>query len=137
MLSSEAKSALGVRAPSDVMNLASVWGLGKEKGKDGLTKEARSVVEFAKLKRTSYRGAVNVIYGGEKPAAPEVQQTQVKAKVQAQTQRAKQEAHKKRKADGMEVSGGDVQMSDDKPLSNREKKRREKRARLDSTQKDT
>jgi len=28
IISSEAKSALGVRAPSDVINLASIWGLG-------------------------------------------------------------------------------------------------------------
>jgi ribonuclease P/MRP protein subunit RPP1 len=67
VFSSEARNVLGLRAPSDVINLASVWGLGHERGKDGLTKEARSVVEFARLKRTSYRGVVDVVYGGEKP----------------------------------------------------------------------
>ncbi|KAJ4345317.1 RNA-binding RNA processing protein rpp1 [Didymosphaeria variabile] len=71
IMSSEAKSVLGLRAPSDVMNLASVWGLGLERGKDALTKEARSVVEFARLKRQSYKGIVDIVYGGEKPPAPE------------------------------------------------------------------
>jgi ribonuclease P/MRP protein subunit RPP1 len=71
IMSSEAKSALGLRAPSDVMNLASVWGLGLERGKDALTKEPRSVVEFARLKRQSYKGIVGIVYGGEKPPAPE------------------------------------------------------------------
>jgi ribonuclease P/MRP protein subunit RPP1 len=125
LLSSEAKSVLGVRAPSDVINLASVWGLGKERGKDGLTKEGRSVVEFAKLKRTSYRGAVNIIHGGEKPA-PEVEGMD-------KTQRAKAEAQKKRKVDGMEGTR-DVQTGGDKPLSNREKKRREKRTKIEIPQ---
>jgi ribonuclease P/MRP protein subunit RPP1 len=67
MFSSEAKSVLGIRAPSDVINLASVWGLGTERGKDGLTKEPRSVVEFARLKRQSFKGIVDIVYGGEKP----------------------------------------------------------------------
>jgi ribonuclease P/MRP protein subunit RPP1 len=67
IFSSEAKSVLGIRAPSDIINLASVWGLGSEKGKDGLTKEPRSVVEFARLKRQSYKGVVDIVYGGEKP----------------------------------------------------------------------
>jgi ribonuclease P/MRP protein subunit RPP1 len=68
IFSSEAKSVLGIRAPSDVINLASVWGLGTERGKDGLTKEPRSVVEFARLKRQSFKGIVDIVYGGERPA---------------------------------------------------------------------
>lgn len=68
IFSSEAKSVLGIRAPSDVINLASVWGLGSERGKDGLTKEPRSVVEHARLKRQSFKGVVDIVYGGEKPA---------------------------------------------------------------------
>jgi ribonuclease P/MRP protein subunit RPP1 len=67
IFSSEAKSVLGVRAPSDIINLASVWGLGTERGKDALTREPRSVVEFARLKRESFKGVVDIVYGGEKP----------------------------------------------------------------------
>lgn len=70
IFSSEAKSVLGIRAPSDIINLASVWGLGTERGKDGLTKEPRSVVEFARLKRQGFKGIVDIVYGGEKPVAP-------------------------------------------------------------------
>lgn len=72
IFSSEARSVLGIRAPSDIINLASVWGLGTEKGKDGLTKEPRSVVEFARLKRQSFKGVVDIVYGGEKPIAAPV-----------------------------------------------------------------
>lgn len=70
IFSSEARSVLGVRAPSDIINLASVWGLGTERGKDSLTKEPRSVVEFARLKRQSFKGIIDIVHGGEKPAAP-------------------------------------------------------------------
>jgi ribonuclease P/MRP protein subunit RPP1 len=90
IFSSEAKSALGVRAPSDVMNLASVWGLGHERGKDGLTKEARAVVEFARLKRTSYRGIVDIVYGGEKPPQ------------ELKRQKTPKNQQNKRKADSLE-----------------------------------
>lgn len=36
-----------------------------------MTTEARSVVEFARLKRQSFKGIVDVVYGGDKaPPAP-------------------------------------------------------------------
>jgi ribonuclease P/MRP protein subunit RPP1 len=69
LFSSEARSVLGIRAPSDIINLASVWGLGTERGKDALTKEPRSVVEFARLKRQSFKGIIDIVQGGEKPVA--------------------------------------------------------------------
>lgn len=78
IFSSEAKSVLGLRAPSDVMNMASIWGLGLERGKDALTKEPRSVVEFARLKRHSYKGIIDIVYGGEKPPAPEKKEVNAK-----------------------------------------------------------
>ncbi|KAF1997615.1 PHP domain-like protein [Amniculicola lignicola CBS 123094] len=131
LFSSEAKHVLGIRAPSDIMNLASVWGLGHERGKDGLTREPRSVVEFARLKRTSYRGVVDVVYGGEKPApeekkekpahkTPKNQQNQKTQKEQNQTQTQTQ----KRKADSIESTP--VQSKEEKPMSKRAMKRLKK-----------
>lgn len=63
-----ASVAAGLRGPWDVINLAAVWGLGQEKGFEAMSKEPRGIVVRGKLKRTGYRGAVDVIYGGEKPA---------------------------------------------------------------------
>jgi len=68
IISSEASRPVGCRGPWDVINLAAVWGLGQERGKEAVAKLARSVVVSAQLKRTSFRGAVDVVYGGEKPA---------------------------------------------------------------------
>lgn len=66
IISSEARSALGLRGPWDVINLAVVWGMSPERGKEAICDEARKVVQLARLKRESYRGVVDVVYGGEK-----------------------------------------------------------------------
>jgi ribonuclease P/MRP protein subunit RPP1 len=66
ILSSEAKSALGVRAPADVVNLMDVWGLGRERAAESLGVNPRGVVINEGIKRTSFRGVVDVIYGGER-----------------------------------------------------------------------
>lgn len=92
IFSSEAKSVLGLRAPSDVMNMASIWGLGLERGKDALTKEPRSVVEFARLKRHSYKGIIDIVYGGEKPPAPEKEVNAKPQKGQKDQKRKAQES---------------------------------------------
>ncbi|GAD94137.1 hypothetical protein PVAR5_2758 [Paecilomyces variotii No. 5] len=67
IISSEAKRALGVRAPWDVINLACIWGLSQERGKEAICEEARKVTALAKLKRSSWRGIVDVVHGGENP----------------------------------------------------------------------
>ncbi|KAF2626967.1 PHP domain-like protein [Macroventuria anomochaeta] len=87
IFSSEAKSVLGIRAPSDVINLASVWGLGSERGKDGLTKEPRSVVEHARLKRQSFKGVVDIVYGGEKPVSISKDKQDGKSKAKNQNEK--------------------------------------------------
>ncbi|EEQ34924.1 ribonuclease P protein subunit p30 [Microsporum canis CBS 113480] len=65
IISSEAKQALGIRAPWDIVNLACVWGMKSERAKEAVSEEARKVVDMARVKRTSFRGTVDVIYGGE------------------------------------------------------------------------
>ena len=69
VVSSGAKTALGVRAPADVINLLAVWGLGTEKGAESLGVNPRGVVVNEGLKRSSFRGVVDVIQGGERKDA--------------------------------------------------------------------
>ena len=126
VISSEAKMAVACRGPWDAINLGAVWGLGQERGFEAMSKECRSVVVAARLKRTSYRGVVDVVYGGEKPAAVEKEEEDKAGK-------GKKSANgQKRKADAMEandtaaINGEDVE----KPLSKRQMKKRANEARL-------
>jgi ribonuclease P/MRP protein subunit RPP1 len=64
IISSEAKSVLGVRAPADVGNLMMVWGLSNERATEAVTVEPRSVVVNERIKRTGFRGVVDVVDGG-------------------------------------------------------------------------
>lgn len=114
IISSEAKTVLGLRAPSDIINLASVWGLGTERGKDAMSTHARSVVEHARLKRESFKGIVDVVYSGE---VPEQQKDPKKDKVQSKEQ--------KRKAT-QSLEGTPVSQSGEEKVSKRQMKRSKK-----------
>lgn len=117
--------ASGCRGPWDAINLTAVWGLGQERGYDAISEEARKVVASAKLRRTGYRGAVDVIYGGEKPCQVEEEP--------ARNGKNKQKIGQKRKADAMSSSGVHANAAGGgagKQLSNREQKRRAHQARV-------
>ena len=64
IISSEAKNILSLRSPFDVINLASVWGLPQNKGKQALSIEGRNVAINASMKRHSFKGAVEIVSGG-------------------------------------------------------------------------
>ncbi|KAJ3486579.1 hypothetical protein NLG97_g6580 [Lecanicillium saksenae] len=68
LLSSEAKSALGLRGPADVVNLLGVWGLPNDKGMEGLRSLPRSVVVNEGIKRNGFRGIVDIVQTAEEPA---------------------------------------------------------------------
>ncbi|PYI00415.1 PHP domain-like protein [Aspergillus sclerotiicarbonarius CBS 121057] len=126
IVSSEARRALAVRAPWDVINLACVWGLSQERGKEAICEEARKVVALAKLKRTSWRGIIDIVDGGDV-----VKVYGAKADPSAKSQ-AKDDA----KADGLKRKasvGSEPTGEEEKPLSKREMKRRAKKARLEAT----
>jgi ribonuclease P/MRP protein subunit RPP1 len=91
---------------------------GAEKGKDALTKEARSVVEFSRLKRQSFKGIVDVVYGGEKPAPDPLSK-------QPSKRQAKQSKDQKRKASGNLDGTGE-----EKPTS-KEQQTKNKKTRVD------
>lgn len=119
IISSEAKKALACRGPWDVINLATLWGLGQEKGVEAIGKEARSVVVQAGMKRTSFKGVIDVVYGGEKP-----EQVNAESEPRGKVKTSKN----KRKADVLdeEPTGDEVQV---KPISKRQQKRQAKEAK--------
>jgi ribonuclease P/MRP protein subunit RPP1 len=154
ILSSDARTALGLRGPHDVINLAQIWGLEQARGKEALCEEAGKVVRLAALRRKSYRGVITVVDGGGPKAA-----ISTSTSVAADGQPAKQPAQAaeavgstngngvKRKASttsltqpqaavestavGSGPSSPAGTAADGKPLSKREQKRRAKKARLE------
>lgn len=46
IISSEARKAVGVRAPFDVINLSTLWGLSQEKGREAVGGLSRTAVVF-------------------------------------------------------------------------------------------
>ena len=156
IISSEARTALACRGPWDVINLAQLWGLARERCKEALCEEASKVVRLAGLKRTSYKGVVDVINGNVQPGdqaggqkrhtnllQPEVKQSlSVKASpsVQLQMSTPKQphatapatsSAKRKSSSTTLNEPAPVKQINaDGKPLSNRKLKKEAKRARL-------
>ena len=124
IISSEARKALGVRAPWDVINLACVWGLSQERGKEAICEEARKVTALAKLKRTSWRGVIDVVYGGDKPT---VEESAPKKKGAAKNATPQTEGN----ADSLKRKADPATEEAEKPLSKREQKRRAKKARVE------
>ncbi|KAI0433818.1 RNase P subunit p30-domain-containing protein [Xylaria sp. FL1042] len=61
VISSEAQSALGLRGPADVVNLLHVWGLPTDRATEGLGVLPRGVVVNEGLKRSGFRGVVDIV----------------------------------------------------------------------------
>ncbi|OLN80993.1 putative ribonuclease P protein subunit 3 [Colletotrichum chlorophyti] len=76
VISSEARSALSLRAPADVVNLLAVWGLGSERGAEALGVNPRGVVVNEGIKRRGFRGVVDVIEVGRRPEDESAKQKQ-------------------------------------------------------------
>ena len=124
IISSEAKRALVCRGPWDVINLAALWGLGQERGNEAVGREARSVVVQAEVKRRSFRGVVDVVYGGEKPIRVDVEKEKAEKITSGMT---------KRKADALEQGVREEEEEQTKPISKRERKRQAKKAKFEAT----
>ncbi|KAH0848346.1 hypothetical protein AYO21_04372 [Fonsecaea monophora] len=145
ILSSEAKNVLGVRGPHDVVNLAMIWGLGQERGKEALCEEAAKIVRLAGIKRTSFRGVIDIVDGGASSSfagKTGVERKENRTRHEAiQNQMAKGKKEEtvpnglKRKASESQLptsADQDTQPTVEKPLSKRETKRRAKKARMES-----
>ncbi|KIV89753.1 hypothetical protein PV10_07133 [Exophiala mesophila] len=157
ILSSEARNALRLRGPYDVTNLAQLWGLGQERGKEAICEEANKVVRLAKIKRTSFRGVVDIVDGGRREEKPQSKNVAASSQIPAwgtsggmNTTSDRRDGQKgpapaassggtngvKRKASvslPTPMTSVTVQdEGDDKPISKREQKRRAKRAKLES-----
>ncbi|KAL8663943.1 MAG: hypothetical protein Q9202_003492 [Teloschistes flavicans] len=122
VVSSEASRALGCRGPWDVVNLCQAWGLGRERGVEAVGREGRAVVIGAEMRRSSFRGVVDVVFGGEKPAEKKGGEAETKGKGKS---KGTQTLKRKAEDEGVENEA-------EKPLSKREMKRRAHKARMEA-----
>ncbi|KAL2130400.1 hypothetical protein VTI74DRAFT_6528 [Chaetomium olivicolor] len=128
VISSEARGALGLRGPADVVNLMAVWGLGPEKGFAALGEAARAVVVNEGIRRRGFRGVVDIVKtaeGGEGVKKGEGEQQEggnaggktgkkQKQQQKQQQQQQKQEQGQKRKnGEGGVGNGGGKKMKKD------------------------
>ncbi|KAL8705328.1 MAG: hypothetical protein Q9201_001527, partial [Fulgogasparrea decipioides] len=121
VVSSEAGRALACRGHWDVVNLGQGWGLGRERAVEALGREARAVVLGAEMRKNSFRGVVDTVFGGEKPVEDKEEGPKgIKKGKMVQNGKRKAEESVERMAEVAE-----------KPLSKRELKRRAKKARLE------
>ena len=140
IISSEAKTALGLRAPYDVMNLLQVWGLGPERGKEAVCEEADRVVTLARLRRETYRGVIRIVENGapsreQQAKAREAAEAEVKAA--DKVPRPKDTNYVKRKASNSSLNAPDVAHDpEEKPMSKRQKNQLSKKARLEARTQD-
>ncbi|KIX02701.1 uncharacterized protein Z518_08643 [Rhinocladiella mackenziei CBS 650.93] len=133
VLSSEAKNALGVRGPHDVVNLAHLWGLGQERGKEAICEEPEKVIKLAKLKRTSFRGVIDVVESGREHSGTKLVGEHKQTSSQQPTEKESILSNDmKRKVSITSItatSTNETSATEDKPQSKRET-RRAKKARL-------
>ncbi|KAI1076164.1 RNase P subunit p30 [Whalleya microplaca] len=61
VISSEAADVSGLRAPADVVNLLAVWGLPPDRGVEALGARARAVVVNEGIRRSGFRGVVDIL----------------------------------------------------------------------------
>lgn len=120
VLSSEAGSGLQLRAPADVVNLLAIWGLGPDKGRDGLEGLPRGVVVNEGLRRRGFRGVVDVLGG----AGPERKKDEgeggekKKGKGKKEKGQQQQQGQKRRSEEG-----DDAQPDPNAPVSKRQAKK--------------
>lgn len=123
VLSSEARGAGSLRAPADVVNLLAVWGLGPEKGLEGLGVRPRAVVVNEGLKRRAFKGVVDIVdvegsipgrENDEKDAGGGQKKQKGAKKQQGQNQqqpKGKNENGKRKHEGGVDEGGGGDQTS--------------------------
>lgn len=105
VLSSEAKTALELRAPADVVNLLSVWGLPNEKGLEGLRSIPRSIVVNEGIKRNGFRGVIDVVEVAKKPETTEEDQdTEDTASAEKESQQKQAQKRKPGEGNGHQIS---------------------------------
>ncbi|KAI1870927.1 hypothetical protein JX265_005967 [Neoarthrinium moseri] len=133
VVSSETRSVVTLRGPADVVNLLAVWGLPAEKGKEALGVNPRGVVVNEGIKRSAFRGVVDIV----QVAGREDRTGDKMEGVEQQAVAAPKERNQKKGDDegvgnnGQKRKGNEGSGQGDAPISRRQAKKLKKLAVLE------
>ena len=127
VVSSEARSALTLRGPADVVNLMAVWGLGPEKGSEAIGAGARAVVVNEGIRRRGFRGVVDIVRpAGEDEEAAKARKEAVERSKEAKAGKGKQKGQSQ--GQGQKRKNGEGDGEGQVTLSKRQAKKLRKEA---------
>ncbi|KAI1414918.1 PHP domain-like protein [Hypoxylon sp. FL1857] len=112
--------ALALRAPADVVNLLAMWGLSTDRGMEALGTNPRGVVVNEGIKRTGFRGVVNIVQVAERSEEEkrELERGEAKGK------EAAKDSKKRKNGEGEAAGqGGAGAAGGDQPMSKRQAKK--------------
>ncbi|KAI8961902.1 PHP domain-like protein [Daldinia sp. FL1419] len=115
ILSSEANNAMALRGPADVVNLLAVWGLPTDRGMEALGTNPRGVVVNEGIKRSGFRGVVNIVSVAERSEEEQAKLAKGKEKEIVEVK-----DNRKRKNGGGETTG---RGGENAPISKRQAKK--------------
>ncbi|KAI0169824.1 PHP domain-like protein [Hypoxylon sp. FL1284] len=121
VLGSEAPGPAALRAPADLLNLLAVWGLPADRGRDALGSVPRALVANEAVKRSGFRGVVDIVGLADRPPGEEQQEKGQQTKGSSQTA-ATNNSKKRKNGEGVAADGGG-EGGETQPMSKRQAKK--------------
>ncbi|KAI4864875.1 PHP domain-like protein [Hypoxylon rubiginosum] len=116
-----ATTAVALRAPADVVNLLAVWGLPADRGREALGVNPRGVVVNEGIKRSGFRGVVNIVGVADQPEGEPPREGGDQTEGTAAATSMKKKDNRKRK--NGEREAGEGAEGEGQPMSKRQAKK--------------
>ncbi|KAI2616093.1 PHP domain-like protein [Hypoxylon sp. NC1633] len=118
IVSSEAASAMALRAPADLVNLLAVWGLPTDRGFEALGAIPRGVVMNEGIKRRGFRGVVDIVSVAERSEEDKEKEMERRREREKEKQAAANHGKKRKNQEGENPGDGN-----EAPMSKRQAKK--------------
>ncbi|OTA86020.1 hypothetical protein M434DRAFT_400042 [Hypoxylon sp. CO27-5] len=118
--------ALALRAPADVVNLLAVWGLPTDRGMEALGTNPRGVVVNEGIKRSGFRGVVDIIGVAERSEEERAKEEKEKEKEKGESKGKEAARDNKKRKNGEGENAGQGNKGGeggDQPMSKRQAKK--------------
>ncbi|KAI0839145.1 PHP domain-like protein [Hypoxylon sp. FL0890] len=115
--------ALALRAPADVVNLLAVWGLPTDRGMEALGTNPRGVVVNEGIKRSGFRGVVDIVGVAERSEEERRDEENRKGEGKGKGKEAAKDNKKRKNGEGEAAGQGGAGAGGDQPMSKRQAKK--------------